>query len=136
MSIFESDLSIIPSTTFLHQIVVVSIVPVLLHLDFFFIPHIFSHQFLTTISLFPMGCLLSFMSFVTPSKDISKVNQVPVICYYLLFVVCCLSAEDVSYISPPTKCPYANVVIPSFRMYLLLSKQDRLHFVISLLFIL
>ena len=31
--------------------------------------------------------------------------------------------------------PYARVVIPSSRMYLLLSKQDRLHFVISQLVI-
>ena len=37
---------------------------------------------------------------------------------------------EASYVSA-TECPYANVVIPSFRMYLLLSKQERLHFVIS-----
>ena len=34
-----------------------------------------------------------------------------------------------------SSCPYARVVIPSSRMYLLLSKQERLHFVISQLVI-
>ena len=41
---------------------------------------------------------------------------------------------EASYISA-TEYPYASVVIPSSRMYLLLSKQERLHFVISQLFI-
>ena len=58
------------------------------------------------------------MSFVTPSKDISKVNQVPVISFLWYLV------------SPPIECPYANVVIPSVRMHILLSKQERPHFVI------
>ena len=59
--------------------------------------------------------------------DTSKVNQ----------VACDLLSPFCGMLSlcGRRKCPYARVVIPSSRMYLLLSKQERLHFVISQLFI-
>ena len=69
-------------------------------------------------------------------KKFWHTNFYPVIFLLRAWSLCFLRVKDSIFTTTSILLrPYARVVIPSSRMYLLLSKQERLHFVISQLVI-